>query len=99
MIEPMIMKTAHVFHNDESNYFKGNDALEHQIVLEDTRPIRKPQHRVPYALKDEMKTRVKKMLYKGVIRESTSLWGVKWSVCFYRRHSYYSGITDATYSL
>jgi len=43
-------------------------------VLEDTRPIRKPQYRVPYALRDEMKARVEKILDKNVIRESTSPW-------------------------
>jgi len=50
----------------ESNDFIGTDVIQHQIVLEDTRPIRKPQYRVPYALRDEMKTQVKKVLDEGV---------------------------------
>jgi len=56
VIEPVLMKYAHVFHDEDSNDFKGTNVIEHQIVLEDTRPIRKPQYRVPYALRDEMKT-------------------------------------------
>jgi len=74
VIEPVLMKYAHVFHDEDSNDFKGTDVIEHQIVLEDTRPIRKPQYRVPYALRYEMKTQVEKMLDKNVIRESTSPW-------------------------
>ena len=42
-------------------------------MLEDTRPIRKPQYRVPYALRDEMETG-EKMLDKGVIRDTKSPW-------------------------
>jgi len=65
VIEPVLMKYAHVFHDEESNDFKDTDVIEHQIVLEDTRPIRKPQYRVPYALRDEMKTEVKKCWIKA----------------------------------
>jgi len=43
VIEPVPMKYAPVFHDEDSNEFKGTDVIEHQIVLEDTRPIRKPQ--------------------------------------------------------
>ena len=68
------MKYAHVFHDEESNDFKGNDVIENQIALEDMRPIRKPQYWVPYALRDEMKTHVKWMLDKGVIRECKYPW-------------------------
>ena len=48
--------------------------VEHQIELEDTRPIRRPQYRVPFALRGEMKAQVENMLAKGVIRESSSPW-------------------------
>ena len=68
MIERVLMKYAHVIHDEESNDFKDTDVIEHQIVLEDTRPIRKPQYRVPCALRDEMKTQVKKMLEKCWIK-------------------------------
>jgi hypothetical protein len=60
VIEQVLIKYAHVFHDEESNDFKGTDVIEHQTVLEDKRPIRKTQYRVPYALRDEMKTQVKK---------------------------------------
>jgi len=59
-IEPVLMNYAHVFHDEDSNDFKGTDVIDHHIVLEGTRPIRKPQYRVPYTLRDEMKTQVKK---------------------------------------
>ena len=42
--EPVLIKYAHVFHGEDSNDFKSTDVIEHQIVLEDTRPIRKPQY-------------------------------------------------------
>ena len=51
LIGPLLMKYAHVFHDEKSNNFKGTDVIDYQIVLEDTRPIREPQYRVPYALK------------------------------------------------
>jgi len=59
-----LSKYAHVFRDEDSNDFKGTDVIEHQIVLEDTRPIRKTQYRVPYALRGEMKTQVKKCWIK-----------------------------------
>jgi len=34
----------YVFHDEESNDFKATDIVEHQIVLEDTTPIRWPQY-------------------------------------------------------
>jgi hypothetical protein len=63
-----------VFHHAETNYFKGTDVIEHQILVGDARPIRVPPYRVPYALRDEMKKQVTEMLGKGVIRESNSPW-------------------------
>ena len=66
------MKYAHGFHEEESYDFKGTDVFEHQIVLENTRPKRTPEYRVSYALRDEMKSEVNKMLNIGVIRDSKS---------------------------
>ena len=45
--------------------------MEHEILLNDTRQIRKP-NTVPYALSKEMQTQVENMLDRGVIRESQS---------------------------
>ena len=53
LIEPVLSDYAQVFHHEQTNNFKGTD--EHQMLLEDTRPIRKPQYRVPYALREDMK--------------------------------------------
>jgi len=43
VIEPILIKYAHIFHDEETNDFKGTNLIEHQIVLTGTWPIRKPQ--------------------------------------------------------
>jgi len=64
-IEPVLVKYAHVFH-DENNYdFKGIKFIEHQILVGDAKPIRKPPCRTPFALRQEMETQVQEMLKKG----------------------------------
>jgi hypothetical protein len=72
LIEPVLIDYAHVFH-DEDNKFKCTDVIEHEI-FSDTKPIKRPPYRTPYALRDEMKEQVQKMLDQGVIRESNSPW-------------------------
>ena len=74
LLEPVLWKYAHLFHNEETNDFRATDVVEHQIELEDTKPIRRPQHRTRFALRGEMKAQVENMLAKGVIRESSSPW-------------------------
>ena len=74
LIEPVLLEYAHVFHDEETNDFKGTNVVEHQILVGDAQPIRRPQYRVPYSLRDEMKAQVQEMLDKGVIRESNSPW-------------------------
>jgi transposase InsO family protein len=73
-IEPVLLKYAHVFHDDESNDFKGTDLVEHEIHVGNARPIKRPPYKVPYALRDEMKRQVDDMLKRGIIRESKSPW-------------------------
>jgi hypothetical protein len=73
-IEPVILRYVHLFHDEDSNDFKGTDVIEHRILTGDARPIKRPQYRVPYALRGEMKKQIDTMLKKGVIRESNSLW-------------------------
>jgi hypothetical protein len=51
-----------VFHDDEDAEFKGTDLVEHRIITDDARPIRKTPYRVPYALRDEMERQVRDML-------------------------------------
>ena len=74
LIEPILLKYAHVFHDEETNDFKGTNVMEHEIPIGDARPIRRPQYRTPYALRKEMQTQVENMLDKGVIRPSNSPW-------------------------
>ena len=73
-IEPMLLKYAHVFHDEDTNDFKATNVMEHQILVGDTKPIRILPYRNPYALRQEMQDQVQKMLAKGVIRESNSPW-------------------------
>jgi len=58
-IDPVLRIFAHVFHDDDSNDFKATVVVEHDIVLENETPIRRPQYRTPFALKEEMKKQVK----------------------------------------
>jgi hypothetical protein len=74
LIEPVLIDYAHVFHDEEDNQFKGTDVTEHEIILSDTKPIKRPPYQTPYTLTDEMKQQVQKMLDQGVIRESSSPW-------------------------
>jgi len=74
ILEPVLQKYAHVFHDEGTNDFKGTDVIEHEILVGDARPIRRPPYRTPYALRDEMKVQIEDMLRKGVIRESNSPW-------------------------
>jgi hypothetical protein len=54
VLEPVLQKFRHVFHDYEDAEFKGTDLVEHRIITVDARPIRKAPYRVPYALRDEM---------------------------------------------
>jgi len=74
LMEPVLSKYAHVFHDADTNDFKGKDIIEHQIIVDNVPPIRRPQYRSPYALREEMKSQIEKTLDKGVIRESNSPW-------------------------
>ena len=74
ILEPVLLKYAHVFHDEETNDFKGTNIIEHEILVGDARPIRRPQYRTPFALRDEMKAQVENMLRKGVVRPSSSPW-------------------------
>ena len=42
-LEPVLMKYAHVFHDEETNDFKSTDIIEHQILVGDAGPIMRPQ--------------------------------------------------------
>ena len=72
-LEPVLLRYAHVFH-EQTNDFKGTTVIEHQILVDNARQIRKPQYHVPYSLREEMKTQVENILQKGVILESNFPW-------------------------
>jgi hypothetical protein len=42
-VEPVLIKYAHVFHDEESNEFKSSNVVEHRIETGDAPPIRRPQ--------------------------------------------------------
>ena len=62
------------FLKNSKDDFKCTIVVEHQILLGDTKPIRKPPCRTPYALREEMKNQLQKMLDTGVIRPIDSPW-------------------------
>jgi len=41
-IEPVLVKYAHVFHDEEANDFKGTPIIEHEIQVGDAQPINGP---------------------------------------------------------
>ena len=41
-IEPVLRKYAHMFHDENTNDFKGTKVTEHQILVGEASPIRKP---------------------------------------------------------
>ena len=48
VIEPVLLRYAYVFHDEENNDFMGTDLTEHEILTRDDTPIRRPPYRVPY---------------------------------------------------
>jgi len=86
LIEPVLLKYTHVFHDEDTNDFKATDVVEHEITVKKDTPIRRPQYRTPFALRGEMKNQIDNMLSKGVIRDRHSPWSApaipvpKWSL-------------------
>jgi hypothetical protein len=60
LFEPVLVKYTRVFHDEELNDVKATNVVEYEIPVGDTTPIRRPPYRTPYALRDKMKTQVKK---------------------------------------
>jgi hypothetical protein len=42
VIETLLFKHAHVFHDEETNDFPGTNIVEHRIPVGDVQPIRQP---------------------------------------------------------
>jgi hypothetical protein len=74
VMEPVLYRYAHVFHDEEWNDFKSTDVVQHRIETEDALPIRKAPYRIPFALRQEVDNQMQDILKKGVIRESNSPW-------------------------
>ena len=72
-IEPILLKYAHVFHDEETNDLPRTNIVEHHIPVGDVQPIRRLPCRTPFALREEMQSQIQTMLDKGVIRKSFSL--------------------------
>ena len=54
LIEPVLVKYAHVFHDEELNDFKATNVVEFEIPVGDSTPIGRPPYKTPFALRDEM---------------------------------------------
>jgi len=54
VMEPVLRKYRHVFHDEDEADFEGTDLVEHRIITGEAQPIRKAQYRVPYSLREEM---------------------------------------------
>ena len=74
ILEPVLVKYAHLFHDEETNDLKGTDVIEHEIQVGEAKPIKRPPYRTPFALRGVMKAQIENMLKKGVIWESNSPW-------------------------
>ena len=46
VMEPVLTKHMHVFHEDEDNQFNGTDLVEHRIITGDAKPIQKAPYTV-----------------------------------------------------
>jgi len=64
VIEPVLLEHAHVFHDAENK--KGTDLVEHEILVGNARPKKKP----PYALREEMKNKYSKCKIKGYFEKA-----------------------------
>ena len=63
-----------MFHDEDTNDINCTDVMEHQILLGNTAPVRRPQYRTQYGPRHELEVQVVNMLDKGIIRASNSLW-------------------------
>jgi len=74
IIEPVLIKYAGIFHDEEDNDFKSTNEIVHKMETGDATAIKKAPYKTPFALRQEMNRQVQKMLDKGVISTSHSPW-------------------------
>jgi len=51
IIEPVLIKYAGIFHDDEDNDFKSTNVVVHKIETGDATPIKKAPYKTPFALR------------------------------------------------
>jgi hypothetical protein len=73
LIEPVLRKYAHMFHDEDTNDFKSTNVIEHTIVVTDPTPIRRPQYRTQFALCHEIEWQVRHFAKRGNSKEPLSL--------------------------
>ena len=71
--EAVLLRYAHVFHDEQTNDFKGTNVIEHEVVVDNARPIRKPQYRVPYSLREKCKHKWKICCKRASYAKATPL--------------------------
>jgi hypothetical protein len=72
--EPVLIKYAGNFHDVEDNVFKRTKVVVRELETGDATPVKKAEHKTPFALRQKMNRQVQKMLDKGVISLSYSRW-------------------------
>ena len=61
VIEPVLLKYAGIFHDDESNDFKSTNVVVHKIETGDATPIKKAPYKNPFVLRYQMKRQDQKV--------------------------------------
>jgi len=74
IVEPVSIKYAGIFHDDEDDGFQSTNVVVHKIETGDATPIKKAPHKNPFVLRQVMNKQVQKMLDKGVVSPSHSPW-------------------------
>jgi hypothetical protein len=69
IMEPVLVKYKHVFHEEGSNDFQDTDLGEHQIVTGDAKPIRKPPTEYHSPSGKRWKTRYRTSWKKGLLKK------------------------------
>ena len=66
LIEPVFVRYAHVFHDEEPNDFKATNVVEYEIPVEDSIPIRRPLIRRHSRLGTRWTPKLRKCCDKGL---------------------------------
>jgi hypothetical protein len=72
--EPVLLKYAELFHDDEDNDFISIEVVEHRIEIGAATLGRKVPYSIPSVLREEVDMHMQKMLDQGVIRPNNSPW-------------------------